>query len=79
MQAQHEQRQKEETFRIYTADTLLFISESVSKALGGRCMANRYSDFTDPQPEETRTPEEIIADIGEKLNRMGGEDNGGTT
>lgn len=64
--------------RIYIADTLLFISESVSKALGGRCMANRYTDFADPQPDETRTQGEIVADIGAKLNEMGGEDNGGT-
>lgn len=37
-------------------------------------MKSRYYDLIHPKPEETRTPEEIIGNMKEKIARIGGED-----
>lgn len=70
--AQYEKQQNEESYRIYTSDTLLYIGESVAKTLGGRCMENRYVDFIIEKPEQTESGDEIIDRISEKLNAMRG-------
>lgn len=70
--AQYEKQQNEESYRIYTSDTLLYICESVAKTLGGRCMENRYADFIIEKPEQTESGDEIIDRISEKLNAMRG-------
>lgn len=75
LKVQYEKQMQEETYRIYTTDTLKYICESVAKYLGGRCMAQRYVDFTSKSnPEKSETAEEIRARIGEMLRKMGGED-----
>lgn len=75
LNVQYEKQMQEETYRIYTTDTLKYICESVAKYLGGRCMAQRYVDFTSKSnPEKSENAEEIIARIGEMLRKMGGED-----
>lgn len=70
--AQYEKQQNEESYKIYTSDTLLYICENVAKTLGGRCMENRYADFIITKPEETESGEEIINRISEKLDAMRG-------
>lgn len=79
LRAQYENMDKQELYRVYTADTLMYICESITQSFGGRCMANRYSDFTDLKPEKHESGKEIIERIGAKLDRLGGEDNGGAT
>lgn len=75
LKAQYEKQMQEETYRIYTTDTLKYICESVTKYLGGRCMAQRYVDFTDQRkPEQQESGDEIINRLGEKLDAMGGGD-----
>lgn len=75
LKAQYEKQMQEETYRIYTTDTLKYICESVTKYLGGRCMVQRYVDFTGKsKPDESESAEEIRARIGGMLGKMGGED-----
>lgn len=73
--ANYERQVDEKMYRIYCTDTLMAIAESVAKAFGGRYMGRRYIDFVEPpKSEDNRSAEEIIADIGSKLERMGGDD-----
>lgn len=75
LKAQHQQQMQDEAYRIYTTDTLKYICESVTQRLGGRCMAQRYVDFTDQRkPEQQESGDEIINRLGEKLDAMGGGD-----
>ena len=52
-----------ETYRIYVTDVL--------KILSG--VNERYYDFVKPAPEETRSADEIIQGITDKLAQLGGE------
>jgi len=45
------------------ADTLWAVSH-------GKCFETRFSELLHPKPEETRTPEEVIADIKNKLREV---------
>lgn len=56
------ERKKEELYRNYVTDAL--------KVIGN--LNIRYADLF--KPEETRTAEEIISGISDKLNRLGGGD-----
>ena len=54
---------KAEAYRFYVTDAL--------KIFGG--LNIRYADMLKPMPTETRTAEEIIQGISEKLAQLGGE------
>lgn len=64
---------EEHAYRVYMSDAILTVTETVARAFGGKYMGYRYIDLVEPQPEETRTGEEIIADLGKKLEKMGGD------
>lgn len=70
--AQEEQRAKEYTYRIYVADALKIIGENLAKAWGGSSLNVRLYDLLEEKtaPEDTRTAEEIIADMRAKLDAM---------
>lgn len=55
-------------------DALKILAENTAKYSGGSYMKSRYYDLIHPKPEETRTPEEIIGNMKEKIARIGGED-----
>ena len=55
------QNQREEAYRIYVTDSL--------KIIGG--LNIRYADIF--APEETRTAEEIIDGVKDKLRQLGGD------
>lgn len=57
---------------MYITDSLRIIGENTAKYAGGNYIKKRYADIIDPQPEETRTPDEVITHIKKKL-RGGGE------
>lgn len=59
--ARFNQHQREEAYRIYVTDSL--------KIIGG--LNIRYADAF--KPEETRTAEEIIDGVSNKLRQLGGE------
>lgn len=70
--ARLKQLRKDTAYRIYIADCLRIISESVadvSKVYGGegRYIQTRYADILFPKPEETRTGAEIIEHLRQKL------------
>lgn len=68
--------QKEKAYRIYVTDALKAIAENTAKQGGGLTMSVRYADMINlndkQQPEETRTAEEVITSIKDKISRMGG-------
>ena len=70
--AQWEHQQNQKTYQTYTAETQHYICESVTQRLGGRCIANKYTDFIG-KPEPIESGSEIIKRIGAKLDAMGGD------
>ena len=67
-----EERAKERAYKLYVADTAYYINGSITNFLGGSMMRSKFSELIKPQEEETRTPEEIIDHISDKLNNMAG-------
>jgi len=58
---------------VYVTDALKVVAENTARYAGGEYIKTRYIEIIDPPPEETRTGEEIIAQIKAKLGRIGGE------
>ena len=68
------QRQNEQSaFRNYMAICAFNLNEIIAKRYGGAYMTTKYHDLVNPPKEETRTSEEVISGIKEKLNALGGE------
>ena len=63
VRAKYVQENEAEAYRYYITDAL--------KAIGG--LNVRYADLLKPMPVETRTADEIIQSISEKLSQLGGE------
>ena len=61
--------QKELQYKNYVADALKYLTENTSKHYGGIYMTTRLADVLEPHVE-TRTSEEIITDISNKLRGM---------
>lgn len=66
------QQERETAYRIYVTDCLRIISQSAAESAKmaggeGKYITARFADFLHPKPEETRTGEEIIADLRRKL------------
>lgn len=51
----------------YISDALMYISQNTANSAGGKAIGIRYYDIVNPKPKETRTAEEIIDHIKEKL------------
>lgn len=68
MEARIETENRAETYRIYSAEVL----RALAKAWGYD--AKSYIDILHPPPEETRTADEIIDGIKNKLQALGGEE-----
>lgn len=45
----------------------MYISENTANANGGKVISKRFYDLKNDEPEEIRTPEEIINNIRNKL------------
>lgn len=58
---------------MYVTDVLKAVAENTAKYAGGSYIKARYIELINPPPEETRTSEEIVAQMKEKLGRIGGE------
>lgn len=52
-----------ETYRVYVSDTLRIISENTARFGGGAYTKQRYYDVINPPKVDTRTGDEIAADI----------------
>lgn len=62
--------QQEKLYKSYITDALRLITENTAKAYGGSYMKIRYSEMIVPQKEETRTADEVIWNLKNKLERL---------
>lgn len=69
-----QRRQEEQKYRIYITDALKAITDNTVRMYGGVSLKMRYADMIDttPQKEETRTAEEVIDHIKEKMQKLTG-------
>lgn len=51
----------------YVTDALMYITQNTANMAGGKAISKRYYEILNPEPEETRTAEDIINSIKEKL------------
>lgn len=58
-----EREGKEQSYRVYVTSTLKMIAESVSKYGGGSYPMQTWAEIIEPKPVDTRTGNEIVADI----------------
>ena len=72
-----QKKQEEKLYRVYVTDALKALCDNTSKMISGKAvtMNMRYKDLIDnePQKEDTRTAEEVINHITDKLQRLKGE------
>lgn len=66
------QRQRDEIYQAYTAETVRLIGENEARKTGGGYMKLRYTELINPKPEDTRTGSEIVSHMKEKLREIGG-------
>ena len=62
----------DKAYRIYVTDALKMLTENTAKPYGGTMLSKRFTDAVKKAKVETRTSEEIIAGIREKIQLMGG-------
>ena len=53
----------------YITDALMYITENTANQRGGKAISKRFYDLKNDEPEETRTPDEIINSIKNKLGK----------
>ena len=68
--AYFKKEQYEKAYKFYVTDALRLITENTAKANGGRYLQARYVEYVEPIKEETRTAEEVITSLKEKLRRL---------
>lgn len=62
--------QQDVAYRIFTTDSLYILNNNITQLCGGSVISGRFYDLTHPQPEETRTSEEIIEGLKNKLKEI---------
>lgn len=66
---------EEKSCRVYITDALQVIAENTARMVGGKAMTTRWEELLNPKPKDTRTGEEIVADVlrkgGLKLKTRG--------
>lgn len=67
------EQSKVAAYLVYTAEALRIMTENTAKYAGGGYMKQKYSDMVNPKPEETRTGQEIIDMMKNKIAKIGGE------
>ena len=70
--AKARQESKNRAYRIYVTDGIKIITENTARYFGGRHFEARFIDVIEPPPEETRTSDEIVENIREKIKKLGG-------
>lgn len=64
------ERQEQETYyRVYVAESLRLIGVNTARFAGGNYLEQKYVDLIEPKKEETRTEEEIIAQVRKSIGR----------
>lgn len=70
--AKAEQQAEDKAYRIYVTDGLKMIAENTQRFAGGSRFERRFWDVIKKVPEETRTSDEIIQGIRDKISLLGG-------
>lgn len=68
--AYFKKEQQEKAYKMYITDALKIIAENTAKQVGGSYLTARYAEMIEPKKEETRTANEIIINIKDKLARL---------
>lgn len=55
--------------KVYVTDSLKIIAENIANIGGGKTMSARYTDIIDRKPANTRTADDIISNIKNKLSK----------
>lgn len=74
--ARFKQEQREEAYRFYVGEGIRFISENTTHSAfdgGGGYLNLKLYDILYPPKQDTRTAEDIIDHIKQKLVQLGGE------
>ena len=66
--ARYAKETESETYRVYVTDSLKIITANLANSIGGSEVNVRYYDMIHRRPE-TRSSEEIISDIKDKLKQ----------
>lgn len=59
-------RLEDEAYRMYSAECMRVITENTAKRVGGTMMTAKYADMISQKPKDTRSGEEIAADVIKK-------------
>ena len=62
---------EEKLYRSYMARAGKYISENLAKMVGGGYMEMNYDEIISEKKKDTRTAEEIISDLKEKMRKFG--------
>lgn len=69
---------EQEAYKSYIAECLRMVSENTAKFAGGRYMSMSFDEMLRPKPKDTRTGDEIAAEVikkaGLKAVVKGGEE-----
>ena len=70
-------KQEKRAFEIYVSDRIKAVNDSIASVFGGNTSASRYIDILERMmnvhPEDSRTAEQIISSISNKLERLNNE------
>ena len=61
--ARYQRDRRDMAYRIYVTDCLRMITQNTAHKEGDRYITAKYSELIDPNPKETRTGDEIAADV----------------
>lgn len=71
------QQQKEKAWKMYCADCLMLMNQSMAQMFGGKSVNVRYSDLIgETVADEKRSADEIIADMKNRLLDLEDDEDG---
>lgn len=65
-----QKEQEEKAVKIYYAECLRVLTENTARAFGGNYIEIKLNDILNPKPVDTRTSDDVISDIKNKLEKM---------
>lgn len=63
-------KNEEDAYKFYVTDVLKIMLEDVARHMGGSYVQVRFADIMNPPKKETRTAEEVINNIKDKLGKL---------
>lgn len=57
---------KQKVWEVYVADAVRMITENTAKFASGQYIEKRYLEILESKPQDTRTGEQIVADVVKK-------------